>query len=106
MKPYHELALIPELIAETVLNEKYTGQELSAKTRCFSDVEKIERRRICMSDKRREDFIRDCDARCRSAYENKSKWFMDCVKSKSNRGRDILYNWTRHWLAGFLSNDQ
>ena len=44
-------------------------------------------------------FVDECDNRCRKAYENRAKWFMQCVKSE--RGNDILSMWLSHWLAGF-----
>lgn len=97
MKPYDELALMPRLIAETVCGEPYTGHEIS--NPCPSMVATVEAARQQMDVT---DFASYADVRCRMAYENKADWFMKIARSRSNRGRDQLYMYVRHWLAAYL----
>ena len=42
------------------------------------------------------------DERCRKAYEEKKKWFVDIALSKTNQGRDQLYIYVANWLASWL----
>lgn len=102
--PYEDLILMPEVIADTVATSQYTGCEMSDRIRCGSQVEKTEMLRSQMTREQRQEFVQAVDKRCRLAYEAKADWFIKCIRSKSNHGRDTLYNWVRHWLASYLNN--
>ena len=99
MKPYDELAFIPRLIAETVCREPYTGQEISGRAVAVADVEAARQQ---MTAEQVAEFASFADERCRVAYERGADWFMKCARSRSNRGRDQLYMYVRHWLAAYL----
>lgn len=98
-KTYEDLHLMPHLIAERVCGIPYTGQELSSPP---SWVDKIEKRRQNMTNDDVHEFSQLADQRCKAAYEIKADWFMKCVRSKTNAGRDQLYVWLTHWLASYL----
>ena len=76
---YQDLALLPKVIAETVVEQSSL---------------KLERVQV-------EDFAQLCDARCLQAYEARAKWMMTCVDSDRP---DHLYRWIRHWLEAYIKN--
>lgn len=64
---------------------------------------RIEALRQAMTSEQVQEFCRQVDIRCRAAYEVRADYFMKCVNSKTNRGRDQLIEvWFRHWLVSFL----
>jgi hypothetical protein len=93
---------MPCAIAEAVCSEEYRGQELSDKIRSERDVARTEAARQRMTQANRDEFSDLCEKRCRAAYEVNAGWFMKCVRSRSNRGRDQLYVYIRHWMAAYL----
>ena len=104
--PYDHLPLMPSVVAETVLDEVYTGAEISVRSRYDSLVAKTEAARLAMTPEQREEFVRLADAKCRSAYEAKGDFFMKIVRAKGNSGRAQLYMWIRHWLCSYLNNPE
>jgi hypothetical protein len=99
---YDDLPLMPDVMAETVVSQPYTGEEWSNAARSHYEVERIERLRRALTEDQRRDFVAWVDARCRYAYEAQAEWFLKCVRSKTNRGRDqMLHVWVPHWLAAF-----
>jgi len=105
MKPYDELAIVPYQIAQTVCGEPYTGQDLSPARRDARQVAKVEAARQQMTAEQVATFASFADERCRVAYERGADWMLKCARSRSNRGRDQLYVYIRHWLAGYLIED-
>lgn len=103
-KTYEEIHLLPNLVAETVCGEVYTGQEWSPQVRSSYDAEKIEALRLKMTPDQVREFSDLCDERCRQAYNAKAKWFEKIVKSKD--GRPQLMVWLRHWMASYLKNPE
>ena len=101
-KPYESLTLIPFIVAETVLEEVYTGQEFSDRIRSLQTVAKVEHARRLMTGERKKAFVEHVDHLCRQAYDADAAWFRACIKSKTSRGRDCLYNIVRHWLSVFV----
>lgn len=101
-KPYDQLALIPSVIAETVVTSVYRGTEQSMKIRDARFVMEVEAKRKALTKEQVALFVSQCDKRCRDAYAVKADWFMKCVRSRSNRGRDQLYTWIQHWLSAFV----
>ena len=99
MKPYDELAIVPRLIAETVCGEPYTGAEMLGRAVAVADVEAARQR---MTAEQIAEFASFSDERCRVAYERGADWMLKCARSRSNRGRDQLYMYVRHWLAAYL----
>ncbi len=104
--PYDNLPLLPIIIADTISIRPYTGIEWSDKVRSASHVDKIEALRRNMTDEQREAFANLCDKACRKAYDAKADWFLKCVRSKGNRGRNQLYAVISHWLSSFLLNQE
>lgn len=102
--PYEELHLIPAIIAEGVLDQQYTGEELSVRLRSGASVAAIEKARVDMTFEQKKAFVELCDTRCRVAYEKKASWFELCVLKQDNSGRDQLYLWFSHWLSAFLAH--
>lgn len=102
MTKYEDLALIPLIVAETVANRPYTGIEWSDKVRSQTDVKEIESRRQKLTQEEITRFAERFDALCKIAYQARARWFMKCVNSKSNVGRDQLYMWATHWLVVML----
>jgi hypothetical protein len=101
---YESLALNPLIVAETVANRPYTGSEWSVQLRSNALVQKIETKRLKLTPDQITKFAELCDKRCNFAYKHKAKWFLKCVCSKSNAGRDKLYMWCSHWLAAFCES--
>lgn len=99
---YEDLALMPCVIAETVAKQEYTGEEISIQLRDAKFVAETEAKRKLMTDEQIEEFADECDTRCKAAYQNERQWFMKCVRSKTNVGRDTLYMYIRHWLSSYL----
>lgn len=102
MKPYDELAFIPYQIARTVCGEPYTGAEISTASRSGRQIGKVEAIRQQMTTEQIAEFASFADERCRVAYERGADWMQRCARSRSNRGRDQLYMYIRHWLAAYL----
>jgi len=100
--PYENIALLPNLIAETVSNTVYRGQEWSEGVRDSSRIAMFEQHRLAMTVESRNEFCELCDARCKRAYEADAKWFMKCVNAQGNSGRDQLHVWLTHWLTSYL----
>jgi len=94
-------SLIPQVIAETVVGRPYDGTEMSNQSQ--SNIDRIESWRKNMTPEQRLSFINYAVQYCIDANKVKAKWFLQCVNSKTNRGRDKLYVWIQHWLAGFLT---
>ncbi len=97
---YDDLAIIPSIVAKSVVEEPYTGYEYS--NQGHFNVESLEAKRLAMTLEDRQRFIDYADKRCRDAYEAKADWFMKIIRSKTNAGRDQLYVWISHWLNAFL----
>jgi len=104
--PYDSLPLIPTIIADAVCGLPYTGQEISVHLRSASDVERVESRRRAMTPEQRREFADLCEVRCRAAYKAEAEWFLKCVRSKTNAGRDRLYLWIAHWLTAYLHDPE
>jgi len=102
--PYEDLPLLPNIIAEAVCSQPYTGQEWSQGLRSGDEITKIELARQQMTPDQVQDFANLCDTKCCLAYHLGAKWFLACVKAKNNYGRDQLYVWIRHWLASYLKD--
>ncbi len=100
--PYDMLPVLPAVIAEAVLGEEYTGQDLSPMLRSGRMVALVEAGRRALSQSERELFELLCERRCKAAYEVRAKWFSKCVTVGSNAGRDQLYMWIRHWLPAYI----
>lgn len=101
-KPYDNLSIMPSIVASTVVETTYTGEEISIQLRSGDFVVKTEYLRQSMSHDLKNQFIAYVDNRCRQAYEEEVEWFEKIVTAKGNKGRDQLYMWVSHWLAGFL----
>lgn len=96
--PYDKLPLLPNILAETVCGEPYTGRELSNPAGYY--VKRIEAARQKMTPDDVREFADLCDRRCRAAYEAGGKWFLKVVKAKDCR--EQLKVWLIHWLASYL----
>ena len=106
MKPrisFFSYPLSPYIVATTIIDEVYTGREMSNPTR----VEEIEaeRKKIQEDYGWRRRFGQDCSLRCEQAYYAGEPWIVKIMRSKTDRGRDQLYNFCRHWLAAALIHD-
>lgn len=99
---YDRLTLLPELVAEMVCQQIYTGEEISVQLRSARTVKEVECLRQAMTRDQVAIFAIACNKRCRAAYEVEADWFEECVTG-GNRGRDQLYVWTSHWLSSFLT---
>lgn len=99
---YEDLALMPWVIAETVASQEYTGEEISLKLRDSTFVANTEAKRKLMTNEQIDEFANECDNRCKTAYANEYKWFMKCVRSNTNAGREWMYMYIRHWLSEYL----
>lgn len=102
---YDDLHLVPSIVASRICELTYTGREMRDGHR-QSFVAEIEKRRQAMTADDIRAFCKETDERCRAAYEAKADFFMMCVRSKTNRGRDQLYVWVTHWLSAFLGNQE
>lgn len=100
-KPYDELVIVPSIIASEVAAETYTGQEVSVQLRSGRTVDAVEKRRKQLTDAEVREFAELCDKRCRAAYEAGAPWFRKIARSKTNAGRDQLYQWVRHWFSAY-----
>lgn len=98
---YEDLPLLPYVIAETVCERPYVS-EFSAKLASADEDRRIGALQRKMTQAQISAFARKVDERCRHAYERRAPWFMKCVRSKTNAGRDQLYAWITHWLHGYL----
>lgn len=102
MKPYHDLHLLPYIVADTVCQQPYTGSEWSWHLRNPHNVAKTEQLRQAMTPEQQREFCQLVDQRCRAAYVARADWFKRCLHGTS--GRDQLYIWVSHWLAAYLAN--
>src|SRR5271157_5691169 len=93
---YDDLPFLPNLIAETICSQEYTGQEFSIGLMSTKDCSVIEAKRKALTKRQIDMFAERTDELCKGAYEAESKWFMDIVKAEGNKGRDQLYVWVRH----------
>lgn len=103
---YDQIPFTPFLIAAIVLDTVYTGQDISTKLRNQKNIDKVESLRQNMSVEDRVEFANMVDKRCRKAFEIQAEWFMNCVRSKNNKGRDQLYVWVYHWMTSYLTNKE
>ncbi len=105
---YEDLPFLPNLLAETVCAQTYTGSEMGQRSSLFcpsqSVIDKTEEARLAMTPDQIREFSDLCDQRCKLAYEAKAEWFMKCVRATGNNGRDRLFMWLTHWMASFLKN--
>ncbi len=101
--PYNDLALVPWIIAETIADEPYEGQECSPGVLGERIVKAREVKRSQMTPEQKIEFAAYCDTRCKDAYEHDAEWFMLCIRDE-DLGRDRLWNFIRHWLASYLDN--
>lgn len=99
--PYDYLPIVPTIIADTVVGEVYTGSEVSDHSRCGRTVTAVEAVRSGLSMDERREFADLCEKRCRAAYEADAEWMLKIGRSKTDRGRDQLYVWIRHWLSAY-----
>ena len=99
---YNQLPIIPSVIAEVVCNTKYEGKELTNIS--GQEITNTEAKRLQMTAKEKNDFITYVDDRCKSAYNKEVSWFMNVIKSKSNKGRNDLYCTITHWLSAYLNS--
>ncbi len=103
-KSYDHLPLLPNILAEKVATEVYTGEEMSLQIRDFKLVAETEEKRKKMTHDEVRTFGEVCDTLCRQCYEAKAEWFLKCVRSKTNSGRDQLEVILKHWLCAYLHN--
>lgn len=106
MKPrisFHSYPLSPYIVAGNVLDEVYTGREVSNPTR-VAEIEAA-RLRVVEDYGWRRRFSQDCSLRCELAYNAGEPWIVKIMRSKTNHGRDTLYNFIRHWLAAELLSE-
>jgi hypothetical protein len=99
---YDDLPLIPSIVAESVAQRPYTGNEMPGGIP-QSFVSQVERDRLTLTRDDIRAFAKQFDSLCRAAYEAKAEWFMACVRSKTNAGRDQLYVWATHQFASFVA---
>lgn len=99
---YFDLPFLPNIIADTVCAREYKQQEWSVGLRSAREMAKIEALRLKMTQDQIDEFSNHCDEKCKMAYENENKWFMDIVKARGNKGRDQLYVFITHWLSAYL----
>lgn len=97
---------MPSVIAESVVLEVYTHQEVSIALRSEAFAQEIESLRKKLTPAQKVEFVHLADKWCRDAYEQDAPWFMKIVRSKSNRGRDGLYNFIRHWFSAYCRNPE
>lgn len=105
-RAYENLHLLPGLIADVVSTRPYTGSEWSGHARSGSDVDRTEALRQAMSPESRQAFCECVDALCRAAYEARADWFLKILRAKGDSGRNQLYLWASHWLAGYLHDPE
>jgi hypothetical protein len=98
--PYNDLPLVPTMVAMVVVDNAYTGQDISEASRDQKRIAEVEKRRQRMTDPMRQEFIWEVDQRCQDAYDADAKWFKKCLKG--DKGRDQLYIWIAHWLHAWL----
>ena len=103
---YCKLSIVPAIIANVVLGEVYTGVEMSLRNRDFNQVQKVEAKRQTLTPEQRSEFADLVEKRCKNAYDADADWMLRIARSKTNRGRDELYMWVRHWLASYCLNPQ
>ena len=101
---YEDLVLSPHFVAGTVIDTVYDGSELSNSSPI--QAAKLESVRQGLPEAHRKEFVTLTDNRCRAAYEVKADWFMKCIRSRSNAGRDQLYIWVTHFLASYLHDPE
>jgi len=99
---YKDLHILPWLVAETVAERPYTGQEYSRGPLRQSQIDEVETLRVKLTAEGIKEFGEYVDKRCELAYAAKASWFMAIVEAKDNSGRDQLYMWVTHWLVAFL----
>ena len=99
--PYNHLPLLAYPIAEAVCETPFES-EFSDRGTSSEEVARVEALRQKMTRSQIGGFARRIDDHCREAYRVKAPWFMKCVRSKTNAGRDQLYAWVRHWLHAYL----
>jgi hypothetical protein len=102
MNSYEKISFLPHVIAQCVCEQPYAMQEHSLFNRNQIEIDKVETLRKAMTLEQIREFSLLCDSRCRAAYAIRAPWFMKCVRSKGNRGRDQMYVWIRHWMVAFL----
>jgi hypothetical protein len=102
---YENLPYLPNIVAETVCGQPYTGQEWSDMRRpAASIIATIEEKRQKMTLKQILEFADICDARCKAAYEAKAHFFEDVLKAKD--GRPQLRMWLTHWMTSYLMSPE
>jgi hypothetical protein len=99
--PFDDLSILPGVVASQVLAEVYTGQEVSDHARSPKQVASIERIRQQLNPGQRLQFETATELRCRKAYACDAPWIIKIMNSNSNAGRDMLYQFVRHWLAAY-----
>jgi hypothetical protein len=103
LTPYDDLALKPHIMARCVLDRPYTGEEMGGG---YSQdfIDRVERVRVSLTPEERVAFVKSVDEQCRAAYDVEADFFMKCVRSKTNSGRDqMLFVWVPHWFAAFAA---
>ena len=99
---YEHIPFIPGVIARCVTEQPYIGQDMSIQIRSAAHVATVEGLRQKMTPAAVDEFVDLTDRMCRTAFEAGADWFMKCVRSRTNTGRDQMYIWAAHWLSGFL----
>ena len=99
---YDDLPFLPYMLANTVANRPYTGQEWAFGIVSPEEVADIEalRQKMTVDDIAR--FETEVEDRCRKAHKNKARFWVNVINASGNKGRDQLYIWITHWLTGFL----
>lgn len=99
MKQYDTLIIVPRIVAESVARTRYTAIELSDQLRSGREVERIEAKRVSMSEADVERFIEWTDNKCRRGYAHGSGHVFKALK---NGNVAQLRMWVSHWLAAWL----
>lgn len=99
---YDEQPLLPNILAEVVCEEIYTGQEWSIQIRDYGRVAKTEAARLAMTPEQKREFSDLCDRKCRIAYDANAAWIVKIFKA--NNGPAQLANILRHWLDSYLND--
>lgn len=99
---YHDLHLIPTIIADGVIETPYKMQEYSEYLYSQKEVDKVEKLRLALTFEQKREFADYVENRCELAYRAKAEWFEKCIKAKGDIGREQLKMWITHWMCAYL----
>lgn len=81
---WEKTALLPSVVADTVLNEveAFLNQDLP------------------------KEWSKRLEEKANTVWEHNRTWRRKMLRASGNSGRDMLYMFMRHWLAGIMQKEQ